>query len=71
MDFMDFHGMLPTPNAREADKYTKKCNPKKPNGNSIDSNGSKRNVADSYKSMVTYQISFRQISQFGSVQITD
>lgn len=35
MDFMDFHGMLPTPNAREADKYTKKYNPKSQMGTAL------------------------------------
>ena len=35
MDYMDFHGMLPTPNASEGEKYTKKYNPNSQMGKSL------------------------------------
>lgn len=55
MDFMDFYGMLPTPNAREADKYSKKYNPKSQMGTALTAMAVNGMLPTPTNSMVTYQ----------------
>jgi hypothetical protein len=55
MDFMDFYGMLPTPNAREADEYSKKYNPKSQMGTALTAMAVNGMLPTPTNSMVTYQ----------------
>lgn len=55
MDFMGFYGMLPTPNAREADKYSKKYNPKSQMGTALTAMSVNGMLPTPTNSMVTYQ----------------